>query len=145
MSTKISIFKTTADGEQVNVELELTQDHIKQMQPTVVKRLGEPDEIRPGKTLREIFEPHFRLVDDRLLEMNTRIMASNVLVKKLPPDAQYAVTNIFEVLHGRSSGPAPAEILEEARRERKAAMQIQTDAQQKLDEVQRLANQDVPE
>ncbi len=116
MSTKISIFKTTADGEQVNVEIDLTAEHLKQMEP---RKAG--DNIIPGKSLRQIFEPCFRLVDDRLFEMNERIMASNVMVKKLPVEGQMAIHNIMEVLHGRSQGPAPAEILEEARRERAAA------------------------
>ena len=123
MATKISIFKTTADGEQVNVEIELTQEHIKQMQPAVIKHPGKPDEIIPGKALRQIFAPCFQLADDRLFEMNQRIMASNVLVRRLSPDAQFAIKNVFEVLHGRSRGPAPAEILEEDKRQREAAVE----------------------
>lgn len=137
MSTKISIFKTTADGEQVNVEVDLTPDVLKQVEPTVMRAIkgsGAQDQIVPGKSLRQVFAPYFQLVDDRLLEMNTRIMASNVLVKKLSPEAQYAVTNIFEVLHGRSRGPAPEAILEEARREHQAAK-----------EATQSANTDVPE
>jgi hypothetical protein len=134
MATKISIFKTTADGEQVNVEIDLTADHLKQMEPRHVKHPNNRDEIVPGKSLRELFQPCFQLVDDRLFEMNQRIMASNVLVKKLPPEAQYAVHNVFEVLHGRSQGPAPAEILEEARRERDAAAAALAKTKQDLPE-----------
>lgn len=129
MSTKISIFKTTADGEQVNVEIDLTAEHLKQMEPTVVRAV-KGSEIVPGKSLRQIFEPCFRLVDDRLFEMNERIMASNVMVKKLPVEGQMAIHNIMEVLHGRSQGPAPAEILEEARRERAAAEAALAQAQE---------------
>jgi hypothetical protein len=126
MATKISIFKTTADGEQVNVEIELTQEHLKQMEPTVRKYSPGPGkpvetEIVPGKSLRDLFGPCFQLVDDRLLEMNNRIMASNVLVKKLSPEGRYAVTNIMEVLTGRSRGPAPEEILRAEKAEREAA------------------------
>ena len=138
MACKISIFKTTADGEQVNIELDVSPEHLKQMEPRVVKRPGAPDEIVPGKTLREIFAPQFQLADDRLLEMNKRIMASNVLVKKLTPEQQYAVTNVLEVLHGRSSGPAPDQILNEARREHEAA-------QRALEEAKKLADKEVPE
>lgn len=123
MSAKISIFKTTADGEQVNCELEVTPDILKRMEPKVSKEVGGngASAIVPGLSLRQIFAPYFQLCDDRLFEMNQRIMASNVLVRKLSPDAQFAIKNVFEVLHGRSQGPAPAEILEEDRRQREAA------------------------
>lgn len=134
MATKISIFKTTADGEQVNVEIDLTNEHLAQMKPTTRKDGQGNSEIVPAKSLRQVFDHAFQLVDDRLLEMNKRIMASNVLVKKLSPEAQYAVTNIFEVLHGRSQGPAPEAILEEARREREA-----------VNAATQSANTDVPE
>lgn len=145
MSTKISIFKTTADGEQVNVEIELTQEHLKQMQPSSRSLPDKTVQLVPGKSLREIFEPCFRLVDERLFEMNSRIMASNVLVKKLSPEAQYAVHNVMEVLHGKSQGPAPAEILEEARREHQAAQRLVEEQQKQTLQATAQVKTDVPE
>lgn len=100
---KISIFKSSADGEQVNIELELRKDHY--------------EKLAIGESLREQLEPYFRLVDDRLLEMNKRIIASNMLVKQLPVDAQMAVTNVMDVLHGRSMGPPPVKVVDESKRE----------------------------
>lgn len=78
---KVSLFKSTADGEQLNYEFDL--------------------EAAPGDDLREKLDPYFQLVDDRLLEMNLRIMVGNKLVSHLPPEAQVAIHNVMEVMHGQ--------------------------------------------
>lgn len=78
---KVSLFKSTADGEQLNYEFDL--------------------EAAPGDDLREKLDPYFQLVDDRLLEMNLRILVSNVMVAKLEPQLQVAFHSVMEVLHGQ--------------------------------------------
>lgn len=101
MSIKISLFKSTADGEQLNSEFNL-ESH-------------EYTRIKAGERLREIFAPYFRLADDRLLEMNTRIMFANKLVRQLEPAAQVAFHNIMDVLHGQKpSDPTYAEMLQKS-------------------------------
>jgi len=105
---KFTVIKVSADGEQVSVEWVL----------------GEKDIMahRDGKRhLRETLAPMFDAVDARLLEMNKRIMASNYLVQKLSPEARFAVNNVMDVLHGRTTGPAVEKILEASRAEVEAA------------------------
>ena len=124
---KITIHKVTADGEQVSVEVPLTSDML---------RLAQRGEV----TLRTYLTPILELMDDRLLEMNKRIIASNYLTKKLPVDAQVALHNVLDVLHGKSSGPATEEVLEAARREydeqkRKAENATATSPLQGIEEI----------
>lgn len=101
---KLTIIKVTADGEQCSIEYNVSGDEVK------LHRAGK-------QHLREALAPAFDLIDARLLEMNKRIMAANYLVTKLTPEARFAVNNVMDVLHGRSSGPATEEILEASRRE----------------------------
>ena len=79
---KINIIKITADGEQTSIEGEFTPE-------------GD-------KSMLEQLNPYYQLCDDRLFEMNTRILASNELVRRLTPDAQMAVHNVMEVLMGQA-------------------------------------------
>ena len=79
---KINIIKITADGEQTSIEGEFTPDS--------------------DKSMLEQLMPYYQLCDDRLFEMNTRILASNELVRRLAPDAQHAVHNVMEVLMGQA-------------------------------------------
>ena len=79
---KINIIKITADGEQTSIEGDFT-----------------PIE---GKPMLEQVAPYLQMLDDRLFEMNTRILASNELVRRLTPDAQMAVHHVMEVLMGQA-------------------------------------------
>lgn len=105
---RISWIKVLADGEQGSVEW----------------NLGEKDiqAHREGKRhLQETLAPMFDLIDARLLTMNKRIMASNYLLKKLPADAQFAVNNVMDVMHGKADGPPVEAILKEREAEMEAA------------------------
>lgn len=97
MSVKMTIIKHTADGEQLSIEAEVG-----------------PEFIPSEGGLRGYLDPYFRLMDDRLMELNKRIIASNYMVKKLPTEAQMAMHNIMDVLHGHKPGPAIEEIIVEA-------------------------------
>src|SRR3990167_2405877 len=122
MSAKVTIIKVTADGEQLSVEINLEKRDYDAMLSTsrrvpdhsatggyrLFRRLlcrRRRTEIIPGKSLRQILTPYFHLMDQRLIEMNPRIIQSNYLVSKLSSDAKIAVHNILEVLHGRRTGP----------------------------------------
>ena len=93
---KLTISKVTADGEQTLIEEEITpgDDH----GPAKIKYL-------------------YKLMDNRLWEMNKRVIAANYLCKKLPAEAQMAIHNMMDVLHGRKPGPSIELIVQEATEE----------------------------
>lgn len=100
MSIKISLFKSTADGEQLNMEFALERE--------------EYARIKSGEPLRKMFDPYFRLADDRLWEMNIRIMLANTMVRKLSPEARFAVNNVMDVLHATKMDSTFADALKQA-------------------------------
>lgn len=100
---KVTVFKATADGEQIQVEIPLTREHF--------------DKLKNGGRLRDILAPAFDLADDRLLEFNLRIMKMNRLVSKLPPEAAMAVKNVLEIHAGQVQGPPPASVHDQAMRD----------------------------
>ena len=109
MASKVMIHKVSADGEQISQEIQLEKQHY--------------DLIAKGKPLREVLEVHFALADDRQYEINKRIMAAGYYQKKLAkvsPEAAMLVMEIWDVLHGRKSGPAVDSVLEQDRLEREA-------------------------
>lgn len=86
MAMKIMLIKSTFDGEQLSVEWNLEK--------------RDYDRLEKGETLREILAPFLRFTDDRLREMNLRIMVSQKCVKTLPVEAQMAFHNVMDTLHG---------------------------------------------
>lgn len=78
---KFTAIKVTADGEQISIE-------------------GEID-ASLGKSLFDQVQPYLQMMDDRLFNMNQRVIGSNYLVKALPAEEQMAVHRIFEHLHGQ--------------------------------------------
>jgi hypothetical protein len=102
MSAKVSIFKSTMDGEQVNIEFNIDKKEFETMK-------------QRGTRFRSYLDPFFRLADDRLLEMNLRIMITQRAVKALSPDVQVAWHQLMGVLHGQQpSDPMYRSILQEA-------------------------------
>ncbi len=94
---KINIIKITADGEQTSIEGEFEP-----VLPYQVKDIkGEVSTVK-GEPMLNQLAPYFQLLDDRLFEMNTRVLASNELVRRLTPDAQMAVHHVMEVLMGQA-------------------------------------------
>ena len=115
---KINIIKITADGEQTSIEGEF--------EPSKDYQVKLPDgtiEARKGQPMLEQLLPYYQLCDDRLFEMNSRILASNELVRRLTPDAQHAVHNVMEVLMGQAPKSDIAQTVKEGqeRREKELA------------------------
>ena len=115
---KINIIKITADGEQTSIEGEFT--------PEGDYQIKHPDgtiETKKGKPMLEQLLPYYQLCDDRLFEMNLRILASNELVRRLSPDAQMAIHQVMEVLMGQAPKSDIAQIVKEGqeRREKELA------------------------
>ena len=110
---KINIIKITADGEQTSIEGEF--------EPTLsyqVKAIDGTVTTVPGKPLLEQLLPYYQLADDRLFEMNERILASNELVRRLSPDAQMAVHHVCEVLMGQAPKSDIAKLVKEGQQRR---------------------------
>ena len=105
---KINIIKITADGEQTSIEGEF--------EPYVFTDTGKYGDMLPQ------LAPSYQLCDDRLFEMNTRILASNELVKRLSPDAQMAVHNVMEVLMGQAPKSDIAQIVKEGQERRQVEL-----------------------
>jgi len=101
------IHKVSADGEQISQEIQLEKHHY--------------ELLNKGVSLRVALEPHFRLADDRTLEINNRIQAAGYYQRKLAklsPEAAMLVSEIWDILHGRKPGPAVDAVLEQDRLER---------------------------
>lgn len=85
---KVSVFRQTADGEQVNVELQV------------------PDKIRMGAqagdlaSLDAFLLPAFRVVDARLIEMNRRIVAAKAIVATYPAEVRMKVNEVVNIILG---------------------------------------------
>ena len=115
---KINIIKITADGEQTSIEGEFAPEGDYQ-----VKHFDGTIEIKKGQPMLEQLLPYYQLCDDRLFEMNLRILASNELVRRLTPDAQMAIHQVMEVLMGQAPKSDIAQIVKEGqeRREKELA------------------------
>ena len=110
---KINIIKITADGEQTSIEGEF--------EPSPARGVKHPDgtvTLEKNKPMLEQLMPYYQLCDDRLFEMNSRILASNELVRRLTPDAQMAVHNVMEVLMGQAPKSDIAQIVKEGQQRR---------------------------
>ena len=129
---KINIIKVTADGEQTSIEGEF--------EPSKDYQVKLPDgtiEARKGQPMLEQLLPYYQLCDDRLFEMNTRILASNELVRRLPPDAQMAVHHAMEVLMGQAPKSEIAQIVKEGqeRREKELAALVVKEKKDKVTKI----------
>ena len=101
---KINIIKITADGEQTSIEGEF-------------EPLWDKEKEAYFPMLLQV-APYLQMLDDRLFEMNLRILASNELVKRLSPDAQMAIHNVMEVLMGQAPKSDIAKIVKEGQERR---------------------------
>ena len=121
---KINIIKITADGEQTSIEGEF--------EPHLVKETGKYVDMLP-----ELL-PYYQLCDDRLFEMNSRILASNELVRRLTPDAQMAVHNVMEVLMGQAPKSDIAQIVKEGQERREKELAELAEKERKSGKVTKL-------
>lgn len=102
MQTKFTFIKSTADGEQISADFTVDQDELLAL-------------VAAAGSLRQALAPHFDFFDDRLLEMNLRIITANTMVKKLDPQAQVAFHSVMEVMHGqRPTHPDFNDLLQKA-------------------------------
>lgn len=104
---KLSIIKVTADGEQCSIEVEVGLDSV----PT----LADKSEY---ECLAIHVAPYFKLMDDRLLEMNERILGSNELVRRLTPEAQMAMHHALDVLMGKAPKQEIDQLVKEGQKRR---------------------------
>ena len=81
---KVSIAKMTAEGEQLSVEFDLHDSAL-------------PEGHEDRATLKGVL----KFLDERLLEMNLRVINANRKVRELEPKAQIAVHEFMDVLYGR--------------------------------------------
>ena len=89
---KIVINKLVGDlGEQWSVEVPVPNDVLKASDPVAA--------------LKVLTAPALRAVDDRLLELNMRLLDSNRMAQGLTPEANMALRQVVEVLYGRRVAP----------------------------------------
>lgn len=97
---KIIIGKLVGDlGEQWSIEVPIGNDvlHCKD----------------PVNAVKAISGIALRVVDDRLLEMNMRLLDSNRMAQSLTPDALLALRQTVEIMYGRRvapDGPGPQSV-----------------------------------
>ncbi len=113
---KLTISKVTADGEQTLIE----------------------EEIGAGD--KSVLSAYYKIVDDRLWEMNKRVIAANYLCKKLPAEAQMAIHNMMDVLHGRKPGPSIELIVQEATEEMLKQREAADEAADALSDIKQPSN-----
>lgn len=99
---KVSIFRQTADGEQVNVEMQVSDG---------VRRNAEE-----GKTdqLDRQMAVGFHVVDRRLIEMNRRIVAAKAIVATYPADVRMKVNEVVNIILGNVPQAELERLLKEA-------------------------------
>ena len=59
----------------------------------------------PVTAIKAKIDPVFRVMDDRLLEINMRLLNRNAVARKLGPEANMALHQTVEVMYGRRQGP----------------------------------------
>lgn len=125
MQVKINIIKVTADGEQLSIDADIS-----------------PNEIRGDIDLLPQLKPYFKLADDRMFEMNKRIISSGWMAKRLTPEEQMHLHEVIEMLHGRKPASVVDEMYQEATDnvDRQAA-----NALRKAKAVEEAANKKLPQ
>jgi len=131
---KITVIKVTAEGEQLSIEGEFIPDPDVQIaHPPDATHKDRWETTEKGKPLLETLQPYFDLCDDRLFEMNQRILASNHLVKQLEPAAQMAVHHVCEVLMGQAPKSDISNIMKQRDAEREAQLAHLAEEEKKLE------------
>ena len=82
---KVTIQKATGEGEYISVEAQIPGDVLKMN-----------DKVR----LRGYLSMGIDLIDDRLFEMNRRVLFANELVRQQTPEVQFVIHSILEGMHG---------------------------------------------
>ena len=89
---KIIINKLVGDlGEQWALEIPVGHDVLKARDPVAA--------------IKAQAAPILRVVDDRLLELNMRLLDSNRLAQSLTPEALLALRQTVEIMYGRRVAP----------------------------------------
>jgi len=102
MKAKLQIIKTTQDGEQLMIECDdfMPDKPTRIMHPPDFEHNKEWFTTEEGKTLIDYARPYLDFMDARLLEMNSRVMAANEMVRALTPEEQLAIHNVSQTLFG---------------------------------------------
>ena len=89
---KIVINKLVADlGEQWSIEIPVPNDVLKAQDPVA--------------GIKAIVAPAMRAMDDRLMEMNMRLLDSNKMAQSLTPEANLALRQVVQVMYGARTNP----------------------------------------
>ena len=89
---KIVINKLVADlGEQWSIEIPVPNDVLKAQDPVA--------------GIKAIVAPAMRTMDDRLMEMNMRLLDSNKMAQSLTPEANLALRQVVQVMYGARTNP----------------------------------------
>ena len=89
---KIVINKLVADlGEQWSIEIPVPNDILKAQDPVA--------------GIKAIVAPAMRAMDDRLMEMNMRLLDSNKMAQSLTPEANLALRQVVQVMYGARTNP----------------------------------------
>lgn len=125
MNIKLNVIKVTADGEQLSIEAEFNHN-----------------EVGPETDLLNLLTPYFKLADDRMFEMNKRIISSGWMAKRLTPEEQMHLHEVIEMLHGRK----PSSVVDEMYQEATDNVDKQaTNALRKAKAVEEAANKKLPQ
>ena len=109
---KLVIQKQTAEGEQIAIEGNIPEGILAQYASD------------PG-AVSTFARPFFKLADDRLWEMNARLVAVHNRIKLLPEHLRPVVDLILQELHGMLYGQVSAADIREAVERDKQAIQEQ--------------------
>lgn len=90
---KIVIQKTVGDlGETWMVEVPL-------------ERVKADTEEQVVAQIKNRLDPALRVMDDRLLNLNLRLLNRNAMARKLAPEANEALNQVVQMMYGRRQGP----------------------------------------
>ena len=88
---KIAIQKLVGDlGETWMVEIPVTNDILHSKDPVVGIKASAAAALR--------------VMDDRLYDLNKRLLAGNAQAQKLTPEAKLALGQVIEIMYGRRQG-----------------------------------------
>lgn len=103
---KITIQKIVGDlGETWMIEVPVSSDVLRSRDPVV--------------GIKAHTETALRVIDDRLLEMNLRILARNKIAQKLTPEALLALNQTIQIMYGIAADPSARRVMQDVREEAK--------------------------
>lgn len=112
---KIVVNKLVGDlGEQWAIEVPVSNEVLKSKDPVA--------------GITAALAPALRVVDNRLLEMNTRILARNVMASSLSPEALMVLNQTVQIMYGVQAGDRSVAARQEAERQARGEPNAPRDA-----------------